>query len=168
VSTGTLTTSSQEEKSLNARYSLPPDMTLGFHFVFSEALDGYFDVSFQTPWTYRPIDNSTNFSARESVKATLRYNTGLKYKISKDWEALSGFYLIPSGAREDSAAASLSIATTKGATFGVQWLTERVRTGLGGFFIWSNAPVKQISGNAPPDEFNTRIYGALVTVGYSL
>jgi long-subunit fatty acid transport protein len=168
VDNGVLTTATQEEKSLNARYSLPPDMTLGFHLVLTDSLDGYLDLSFQSPWTYHPIDNSPNFPDRDSVKATLRYSLGMKYRMTQDWELLGGFYLIPSGAREDTAAASLSIATAKGATLGVQWVSERVRTGIGGFFAWSNAPVKQISGTAPPDDFSTRIFGALITVGYSL
>lgn len=164
---GTVAESTIQEDDLRTQYQLPWDATLGLRLNFADVWNFWTEASLQSGLSYDTIEDSTDFSTRESVSVSTRYNLGLSYGWSENTDLYLGFSVVPSAERNADAAGSGAI-TPKTITGGVSWKTERVKTGVGLFFTWANNVALPVGTATSGGLVQTRIYGALLSVGYLL
>ncbi len=164
VDNGVLSRTAERVDKLDIKYHLPLDFTLGASFSLTESLLLLADVSLQTPLTYNQVEGSQRFSNRQSAKLSTRYNLGARYQLLSAFQLMAGFYAVPS-AGKDMPDEDPSSSTYFGTTLGAGYSVGRVKTSLGGFFVWSNTYMENASYTMA---YKTRIYGALLTVAYTL
>jgi|GEM_PF-4813775 len=145
---------------------MPWDVGVGVSVRASPAIELVADVNVQLPATFRrlPGDDETE------LETALRASVGADFDLPGSLRAqVGGLYngsASPEPAREGDAREDYW-----GATGGLSWRSGRTRTGLGLFFHQSFGellPSGLGDGNERRVDIRTRLFGALITVDYSL
>lgn len=147
----------------------PWDVGLGLSFRPTETLELLADLNVQLPATLRTIDDPVLGVEENEVVAAPRV------ALAADWEVASGKWLRlglmynRSAVDDPESVAEGTRENYYGVTGGVAWSKGRTTTAVGGFFIRGDASFI-ITGSDPPREGDAvaRLYGAMLTVSYSL
>jgi hypothetical protein len=147
----------------------PWDVGVGISFRPADTLELVADLDVQLPATLRTMDDPVLGVEESEVVAAPRVGVGADWELaSRKWLRL-GLVYNQSATREPDAESEGTRETYYGVTGGFAWSKGRTTTALGGFFLRGDASFI-IAGSDPPREGDAvaRLYGAMLTVSYSL
>jgi hypothetical protein len=147
----------------------PWDIGLGFSLAATDTLELLADVNVQLPATLRTMDDPTLGVEESEVVAAPRVGLATEWEFSAEKWLRLGLVYNQSAVAEPETEADGTRETYYGVTAGVAWRKGRTTTALGSFFLQGDASFI-ITGSDPPREGSARarLYGALLTVSYSL
>ncbi len=158
-----------ELEDVHVNHPSPWDAGIGVSVRPVDALELIADFNLQLPATLRTLDDDVVGVLESDVVAAPRAS------VAADWQVASGKWLrlglvynrsaVPRPATSDEGTRE----NYYGVTGGVAWSKGRTTTALGGFFMRGDADFI-ITGSDPPRRGDAvaRLYGALLTVSYSL
>lgn len=156
-----------ESKDIASRYTLPLDMTLGTKVTFGGGLSLLADLSLQAGAAFDAFPDSP-YSSPVDTRATFRANFGLEAELTDSFLLGAGFIYNPSSFRTiEGRKEGASYRDFLGVTGGVSFQSDRVRSGVGLFYLWSSGEYLPY-GTTTPGKVSQSGAGATLVFAYML
>jgi hypothetical protein len=167
-----MNTTEGEWEDVDVSAPLPWDLGVGFSYKASPTLELLADLNVQLPDTLTTFDEPDIpeiGTVRVDTKVAPRLGVGAEWRLlSQAWLRLGAVYNRSALGQPDTSDDDPQ-EHFYGVTGGLAWQKDRTHTAVGGFFMRSDADLL-VDGADPPREADARtlLYGALLTVSYSL
>jgi hypothetical protein len=163
---GNPTVVEKSENETHPHYQLPWDFSLGARWHLISGLRLLTDVSLQVATSYDSAPGSA-FATNVRYRTVPRLNLGIEGEFTPELAFGAGFLYDPS-AFPDLSAEVTTRQDAYGLTGGVTFISGRVRTGLGLFYLWSSG--QNIPGGNPGAraKISGQNFGAILNFAYLL